>query len=205
MKKSLIIASAIASMVTIGSASSALAKTQGHYVGINVLRSSASNQYKSSSIIASNYSKFNDSSIGFGADYKYAFNFDKIFLSPGVFFDKLGLESQDQDGDSVSSDYRYGAKIDLGYDITDDFSLYITSGIAKTGYDVDWKSSGQKESGSKIGYLAGIGASYNISESIALNLEYNSQSIDFKTPDNGGINKVTSDIRAIKFGASYQF
>lgn len=205
MKKSIIIACAISSMATMSSASSALAKTQGHYAGVNVLRSSATNQYKSSEIIAGNYGEFSDSSVGFGADYKYAFNYGKTFLSPGLFFDNLGLESQDQDGDSVSSDYRYGASLDLGYDISDNFSLYLTTGVANIGYEVDWKSSGQKESGSKVGYIAGIGASYKVSESVALNLEYNAQSTDFKTPDNGGINTVTSDIKVLKFGASYNF
>jgi opacity protein-like surface antigen len=195
----------ITALVTTFAASSAFAKTEGNYLGVSALRVSADNKYKSNDTTASNYSNFKDSSMGYGVDYKYAFNFDKIFLAPGVFFDKLGVTAKDQDGDSVSANYRYGVKLDLGYDFNEKFSAYLSAGVANVNYKVDWKSISQKKSGSKTGFIGGIGLNYQALDNVVLNLEYNSQSLDFTTPDNGGINKVNSDIKALKFGVSYKF
>ena len=201
MKKFILITT-VASVI---SGSAAFAKTEGNIVGLNILRASASNQYQKSGSIAANYSKFDDSAIGFGASYKYAFNFNQIFVAPGVFFDKLGLKAKDQDGDTVSSSYRYGAKADLGYDVTEDFSAYLTAGVANTNYKVDWKTSEEKKSGTKLGYIAGVGVAYKVAKNLIVSLEYNMQSPTFKTPDHGGINEVKSKIKVAQIGVAYNF
>ena len=197
MKKIIFIAALTLTLAT----SSALAKTEGNYVGIDVLRTSAKHKYESNGLTGS---KFDDSSIGVGVNYKHALNFNQVFLAPGVFFDQLGTKSKDSDGGKVSASYRYGAKLDLGYDITDDFAVYFTNGLSNLLYSVDWNNTGDgKKSGSKLGYVYGGGLSYKIAKNLVMNLEYNTQSVDLKTPYNE--TKVASSIRVAKVGLSYNF
>lgn len=196
MKKIIAIAAIAATIAT----SSALAKTEGNYVGIDILKASSSHRYKSD---VGNSGKFDDSSIGIGANYKHAFNFNQVFLAPGVFFDQLGTKAKDSDGDPTSVKYRYGAKVDLGYDVTNDFAVYFTNGFSNVSYKVDWRSVSEKKSGSELGYFYGAGLSYKIAKDVTAGLEYNTQSVDLKTPHTG--TKVASDIRVAKIGVSYNF
>ena len=201
MKKTLITTSLIALLST----SSALAKTSGNYFGIDLNRSSSNHQYSRDNINSSNYKEFSDSSIGFGLNYKYAFNFDKIFIAPGIFFDQIKTKAQDRDSDSVSINNRYGAKLDIGYDITDEVAIYFTSGLSSTSYRVDWKSINQSKSSSNLSYFLGMGAAYNVTKNLTLNLEYNFQQLNLETPDIGGINNVKTNLGMAKIGIAYHF
>ncbi len=192
---------AIASLAAIFTTSSASAKTEGNYVGVDVLKASVKNNYKGDE---GYYGKIKDDSIGLGLSYKHAFNYNQIFLAPSVFFDKLGLEAIDSDDGSISLDYRYGAKLDLGYDFTEEFSLYATSGISNVSYKINWPGVAKKND-SQSGYLYGVGASYKFSKDISLNLEYNRQSLDLNTPDNSSIGKAESKLKVMKVGVSYSF
>ena len=174
-------------------ASNAYAKTEGNYVGIDILRSSVQHKYQDTSI--------KDKSTGFGINYKYALNFDKIFLAPGVFAERLGAETTDDQNQTTSTNYRYGAKLDLGYDVTDNFAAYFTNGFANFNYKLD-DHAGYAESKSVIGYFYGAGLSYKILKNVTMNLEYNTQSPNF-TNANGV--KFKSDVRVAKVGVSYNF
>jgi opacity protein-like surface antigen len=196
MKKIIAIAAIAATLAT----SHALAKTEGNYVGVDILRTTAENQYKPDG----GYGKFKDSSVGVGVNYKYAFNFNQVFLAPGVFFDQLGTKAKDLDGDNVSANYRYGAKLDLGYDITDEFAVYFTNGLSALNYEVNWKSVDEKKSATQLGYFYGAGLSYKVIKDVVLSFEYNNQSLNnLKTPD--ASTKVKADIRVAKIGISYNF
>ena len=179
--------------------------TQGNYVGIDVSRVSMSNKYQISGENISNYSSFRDSGTGFGISYKHAFNRDKVFIAPGIFFDKLDLEARDHDNDIVSSDYRYGIKLEIGYDVNDKFAAYMTNGFSNVDYKVDWQSIGKVKSGSKLSHFIGLGSIYKISNDVSLNIEYNLQSIVLDTPDESSINQVKLNLSALKFGVSYHF
>ena len=143
--------------------------------------------------------------MGVGASYKYAVSFGQFYAAPGVFFDQLGLKASDRDSDTVSANRRYGAKVDVGYDITDNFSAYVTGGLANVSYKVDWKSLEQKKSGSSTSMIAGIGVAYKLSKDLLVGFEYNSHTPTFKTPDSGGINEVASKIRVAQVGVAYNF
>ncbi|MES2677839.1 MAG: outer membrane beta-barrel protein [Pseudomonadota bacterium] len=192
---------AVATIALVISTTSAFAKTEGNYAGVNAIRSDSSNQYKVVGFDVGN--DFDDKAIGFGADYRHAFNLNNFFIAPGVFAEKNGTESKDLDGDTVSIDYRYGLKADIGYDINDDFSVYFTNGFSRTKYTVDWKSVDSKKSDTASGYFYGAGVSYAINKDVAINLEYNTQMIELDTPAN--TIKVDSQLSVIKLGASYHF
>jgi opacity protein-like surface antigen len=217
MKKFIALAALLATLAT----SSALAKTEGNYVGIDVLRTSDKHKFKydenNNGIL--NTAKFNGTaSSGIGINYKHAFNFNQIFLAPGVFFDKLGTNSQFYDA-KLKSNYRYGAKLDLGYDITDNFAVYFTNGLSNLNYSVsgntyefnektyqDDVSGSFKKSRSKLGYVYGAGLSYKIAQNLAVNFEYNAQSLTLKPKVGEGFDvKVASTIRVAKVGLLYNF
>lgn len=71
---------------------------------------------------------------------------------------------------------------------------------------VDYLTLGQglgKKSGNETGYFYGLGLGYSINEKIAVNLEYNTQSLDLNTPVAGL--DLENDLSIIKFGVSYNF
>lgn len=201
MKKLILITTLVSSLLS----APALAKTEGNQVGIDIIRTSAQHRYANNSTVAANYRKFDDSSYGFGANYKYAVNFHDFFIAPGAFYESLGTKAKDQDNDTVSVNNRYGAKLDVGYDITDNFAAYVTGGYGSVGYKVDWKSANSKKSGREAGIFYGAGLAYNATKNVVLNLEYNIQSVDLKTPNLGGINKAKTDLGILKLGAAYRF
>ncbi len=109
MKKLIVIGAVLTAL-----SAPAFAKTEGAYVGADILYSKSSHKYKNSqNQVSSYYGTFDDSEIGYGANLKYAFNFNKIFIAPAIFADKIGTEAKDRDGDNVSINHRYGAKLDF--------------------------------------------------------------------------------------------
>ena len=106
---------AVASIATVLSASSAFAKTEGSYFGINANRSSTefSNVETSDltgvgAVVAAgvstmpaagtytnSYNKLKaDSNFGAGASYKYAINFGGFYVAPGLFAESINAKEQ---------------------------------------------------------------------------------------------------------------
>ncbi len=194
----------LASALAFASAS-VMAKTQGNNVNVNLTYNKSSHRYSSGNTISRNYPEFDNSKIGFGAAYKYSFNFNDIFISPGAFFDQIDTKAKDKDGDTVKINNRYGLRLDVGYDISDDLALYGFGGLANVKYKVDWASVGSKKSDRETSPLFGAGLIFYPSKDIALNIEYSHQSVDLNTPDNVGLNKTKTDISSIKIGFGYNF
>ena len=201
INKKLLTAASIAAVI---SASSAFAKTEGNYVGLDLLRSHVKHKYVVSD--GSQYKDFNDSAAGFGLNYKYAFNKDNFFVAPGVFAEKIGTKATKmKDIDKTRLNYRYGVKADIGYDVTDGLAVYFTNGLSSTNYSVAFSDDGKK-SGNKLGYFYGFGLSYNVSKEATINLEYNAQSMDLNAPNiQEGSVKAETDLSVMKIGVSYHF
>lgn len=196
----------VAAILAVFSTTSAFAKTEGSYLELDLLRSAAKNNYKFSNGTKSD--KFKDNSTNFGVSYKYAFNFNNLFVAPGVFFDNLSNSAKDSDGDKVNLNHRYGVKFDIGYDVTDKAAVYFTNGFASTAYKVDWGNSdlGVK-SGSKVGYFFGGGVLYHVASNVTVNFEYNVQSLNkLHTPyDNITGAKAETKVSVAKVGVAYHF
>lgn len=129
------------------------AKTQGHYFGPSI-------NYISANFINASYIndesridyKNNKSSkrrngTNLGINYGYAFNYNKFFIKPRLFYDKININNKIRKvdiviniatGDALTStdDYTlnnnlessYGFAIDLGYDLNEIFSIYSIIG-----------------------------------------------------------------------------
>jgi opacity protein-like surface antigen len=224
MKKLLLVTTLVTSIAS----APALAKTEGNYVGIDVLR--ASSQVKShSNRIGEEDSPYyshkdKDSSVGFGLNYKYAFNMNNFFVAPGAFYEKIGTEVKsgystsafDPYTQSVKFNDRIGAKLDLGYDITDYFAAYVPVGVSSVGYemktrDVDGSDFvNTKKTGRKFGYFYGVGFSFYPVKNFAINLEYNRMSKMKLSSANSatlgeGTIKADANLDVVKLGFSYNF
>lgn len=189
MKK--IIKNAILTTVAIATfaINSAQAKTEGAYIGANISRNEA---------------KFNgkeDNYGGYGASFKYAFNSHNAFIAPGVFADKL-QNKVTQGGNQLRAEYRYGAKLDIGYDITRDLSAYVTGGVARVRYKTTNAVNG-RDTDDKYAAIYGIGAKYALTNNLAFTFEYNRQSRG-KFKDSAGL-KTPSEINAMQFGLALNF
>lgn len=181
---------------TITTSSAALAKTAGNYVGVNVVNSDVDHQYNNGA------AQFNEKKVGYGADYKYAINFnDNFFIAPGVFAEANNLRALNTSGDIIENDYRYGAKVDLGHDVTDNLAIYFTNGLSANHYKSTRVSVGNK-SGTELGYFYGAGFMLNVAKDVALNLEYNTQKVRFDTANSVDLD---SDLSVFKVGATYRF
>ncbi len=220
----------ITTLASVLSTSAAFAKTEGDYFGIDILRTSASTKSNSNAAADSALSQYyshssKDSAVGFGINYKHAFNFDKFFVAPGIFLERLGTkssagfatDSSDGYNQSVSLNNRYGVKADFGYDITDKFSAYVPVGFNAVSYEMrtfDQNYSEyvvSKKTGNKTGYFYGLGFSYALTDNFGINFEYNKlsklklTSAADVTVINSGTIVANTKVQIFKIGASYKF
>jgi len=194
----------IASILTVCASSAAMAKTEGNYFGIDLLRSSATHKYKTAGVPTSGYGRFEDEHTGYGLNYKYAINQDNIFYAPGVFYDKIGTMAHDKLGDTAVIKNRYGVKFDVGYDVTDKVAVYFTNGLANVSYASDWSNTNLNgKVKSTMRYFYGAGASLAVSQNVSINAEYNTQNLALATPQDN-LNTRTS-LKVAKIGVSYHF
>lgn len=222
MKKLLIISSLITSLAI----SSANAKTEGSYLGVDLLRTKTHvKSYPADSDYDYLNSKTTDSQIGFGLNYKYAINMNNFFIAPGAFYESINTENKVNDVYSGVNNYyrqtvkiknRYGIKLDLGYDIMDKFAIYAPIGFSSSNYDLSTDDSvgsnylRTKTTGRDTSIFYGIGFAFYPIEKLAINLEYNRTELDLKSGVDVALygntslkNKVNLDI--IKLGVSYKF
>ena len=226
MKKTLSIIAIAGSLL----ATSAYAKTEGNYFGIDVLRSTA--QVKSTSTLASdnvgsaapyyNHNK-KDSAYGFGLNYKYAFNFNNFFVAPGISYDFLNNDVKSNHITASNNYFSQNVKLksavslraNLGYDINDQFAVYVPVGISQFQYDINTtdvsagSSVSQKKSSNKSAAFIGFGFSYEPVKNWVMNLEYNKyQNLKLTsgtaTVDGGQISAKTN-VSMVKLGLAYRF
>jgi opacity protein-like surface antigen len=209
INKKLLIATSLSAIIL---ASPAFAKTEGNYLGLDLVFTDADGiNYEGSQSSRIQANDENSAGLSIGANYKYAFNINNFFIAPGVFFENSGTDNKTLFGDLfvpediISINHRYGAKVDVGYDLTDNFAVYLTNGIAVINYTVDWNDDGST-SDNNTRYFYGAGIAYNLGKSFTINLEYNTtpQELTLKTPDtNTTINAKLSSVA--KLGISYRF
>ena len=189
-------------------------QTAGNYIGIDFINTylryreygyyapKEDNKTNYSSISDPTYPKYKNS---FGLKYSYAINYRGIFLAPELFFEHNNIKKY-FDGDNsatldrnqrLPSNYGYkfmkihriyGAKINLGYDVTTNFAPYLFAGISKiyysnlsSVYEANQRESIINKTGedpfkivhkSKSVPFFGFGGKIKLSERLALNTEY---------------------------------
>ena len=194
---------------TVSAGSQALAKTEGSYLEANVLQARTQNQW----IDFDQSAKKNSSATGYGLAYKYAFNYNDFFLAPGVFYDHIGSDTKlvqaDTSSGTLSVKDRYGAKLDLGYDITDQFAIYGTVGVASVSYDIKFDNLLvlAHQTGNKTAAIGGVGFAYHVHKNVTLSLEYNRQKALNIAINNSALlqENFKATVDTMKFGVAYHF
>jgi opacity protein-like surface antigen len=222
------------SLLTIASSlllpSQANAKTEGSYLGLDLIRNSA--QVKSNSnaardqLLFSEYydNKKSDTAYGVGISYKYAFNFNNFFVAPGVSYNLLTNDVKSSFASSLNDPYSQSMKLksqltfqtNFGYDINNQFSAYIPAGVSLFRYELNTSDDGgsgtvitTKKTGVKPAIFFGLGFAYAPVKNWVVNLEYNKfQNFKVNSPQatfsDGRIVAKTS-VDALKLGISYKF
>jgi opacity protein-like surface antigen len=192
-KKLLAVASVIATIFS----SSALAKTEGYYAGIHLVNTDTKFTHQDGFVDNDN------SNNGVGASFKHAFNFDGVFVAPGLFFDKTNGKVRNGTSNAVI-DARYGIKADIGYDIAEKLAVYVTGGLSFVDYKIQSTGLAEDKERSKSSWFGGAGIAYDYSDRVVFNLEYNTQSVDANTPQTG-LSDAKLDLNTILAGISYRF
>ena len=119
------------------------AKTEGNYFGINLVNYEAG-ENRAESTFSYSGQHVRDLSI----NYKYAFNFNNLILAPELEY-TVGLSKDAQEA--------YTARINLGYDLTDNFAFLV---------NVGFNSNNSLEEREAVTY--GIAAMYRLDENFTL-------------------------------------
>jgi opacity protein-like surface antigen len=127
------------------------ARTVGNYIGVDLIKTNLSfsteefmhPDIKNVRPIEKSIQTNSDSSYSFGLKYGYALNYRGFFIAPGLIYEKNNVKNYlNRSSESARSHYdffgksyskinkRYGAKIDVGVDINESFSIYGTIGRA---------------------------------------------------------------------------
>ena len=184
----------------------------GVYAGADVLWSNAKHKYLNR--IAADTrdgQSVDDSSIGGSVDLGYKMSFGEAFLAPEIFYDYLNSSSKGfhyVDGannrqDSLELKDRYGAKLNVGYNIFSKLSGFVSVGVANTDYNNRRPSIGSSYGSSKLAPIYGVGFSYGLTENIALRTSYDYQQFNVGYVSEGVRDRVTLGV--LRLGAVYTF
>ncbi|MES2962005.1 MAG: hypothetical protein V4694_06435 [Pseudomonadota bacterium] len=174
-------------------------RTEGSYAGIDVFGTrttlNVTNGYvpgvcAGQDCVYAEKPALSNNSYGVGLTYKYAFNFDKFFIAPGIFLEQnnhQAVSGTDGDLKRLHIKNRYGIRSDFGYDIGR-FAPYLTIGYAEVayksrsgGYDIDDNRVSVIKNGVNGNVFYGAGLKVNLTSSLSLNTEYNFQRFAPKT------------------------
>ncbi len=211
MKKLLVLTSVVASL----SAAPAFAKTEGNYVGVDLLSGNAnySERYSDSTqrSAAEGSAVHGSSDVGFGLNFKHAHNFDGLFVAGGVFVEQNGVKTETV-GERLEVKNRFGLKADVGYDVTDNFAPYVTFGYADVAYRTKNYSNSTAATSIKNGVTGGVfygvGLKFDINKDWSFNTEYQTQNFRAKTRTDGTANYsgvFKSNFSEVKFGLAHRF
>jgi opacity protein-like surface antigen len=207
-------------------------KTQGHYIGFDVIGMQGKFSEDSSKIrkgIQTDTSKPASTSTGGGVgfNYKYALNFNDFFIAPGIFVEGLGMQingsesAHDTDAqyNAVTIRSRRGVFVDVGYDVNSYLSPYLMAGYSWVNYRTKnfYGNSSETQTAvekSVVGSgIYGAGLKLNYDKSISFNIEFNTQKFNTKTNTDVPLNTSAKQyiavfptrLNTLKLGVSYNF
>lgn len=166
---------------------------------------------------ASVSSSVSDTNVGLrlGAGYKTHLS-DKVFVAVEGFYAFENAETESLNGMLVSRlelDASYGADLRLGYDITEEFSLYALAGVTALDFDNNtaytFAPPMQELSATETGFTYGIGGELQMTDRMSIIAEYRlTKDVDFTpNPDRVGelVNENLIDHGALRVGVNFSF
>ena len=135
-----------------------------------------------------------DSEMGVGVSLGYKMNSGLVYVAPEVFYDYA---------DNIVV-HRYGARVNVGYDFTPRFSLFVNAGVANAAYDdrTPAAQSSYSASDNDVSPIFGLGVIYNLNNEWALKAAYDRQEVD-ASYDTGGSDEI--DLDTVRVGLLFNF
>ncbi len=213
----------------------AFAKTEGSYFGVDYINSELEfyeRYVKSTKPGGAIGPKYNHEHGGWGLNYKYAFNvgdsldclcvenvpsiLEQVFIAPGLIFEVNNVKARSSNKVNSNTELtvknRYGAKLDIGYDVHDLFAPYFTLGYVgiyyKTINSARITDNGETKIANLYDWYYGMGFKANYNKNISLNFEYNRERFKAKTTTDGYKNYSAlfiSTLEEVKMGVAYRF
>ena len=143
-----------------------------------------------------------DSNIDIGFFYKYNWNIHGVIIGIEFFYDYLNLKTF-FNNNSTEFRYRYGTNFNIGYDITDNFSIYGIFGYGLIKYRTHSYELGYKVDETRSRPIYGVGTGYSISDTWKIGLEYTIQTMDRRIY--GGYYNFKNRIETIDISVIYKF
>ncbi len=190
---------------------------KGFYVGLDATYIDARHSYSNNTIDDDTAppSRLNTSSEDFGYAFSggYRYNMGKFFVAPEAFYDFLNSRAKDfyvhdgsePAGSSIRINYRYGGKMNFGYQLTERFSTFLNVGVAKTRYHQNWDSDTYKKKydNAKRGVVWGVGVIYSLSDHWATRVSYDYERLKTRYVDQGFQDLIK--LHVVKAGLVYSF
>ncbi|MCE3254981.1 MAG: hypothetical protein K0R25_475 [Rickettsiaceae bacterium] len=184
---------AVASLVAVIFSSSAFAYTRNHYVGIDMLTTNHRDY-------AGDVARHDNLGYGVGFNYKYAFNFNGLFIAPGTFYN-LNHASVERQNVKATLRNSYGFKVDVGYDTTSRFAPFVSFGYLETRNEYkNYNNPSRNEHYTSEEFLYGIGMKYSVLKGIDTVLAYEYYDANEKSK---GSNALNSEV--LRLGVAYRF
>ncbi len=216
MKKILIALITLFSIIS----SAANAKTQGNYIGLNLINTevelfSITTEHNERPKEFDSYSK--TTSFSGGLNYKYAFNFNKFFVAPEIFFDFNKAKGRAKYSDQDNVTYynteiknSVGAKLNLGYDITDKFALsgFFGHSINRVRYNYTYLNDifeNNLNYKTREAFIYGLGLKYDLTKRFSLNASYEIVQFGLSNDVFNTTDKINPDFSVAKLGLAYNF
>jgi len=197
----------ITTLISFLTSSLAVAKNNNQ-ISFFVISSKVRNEYKDATGTRAPSLNSKSDSTSFALSYGYKLELpNKFFVTPSVFYDYINNQALERFGSNADFreevNYRYGLKADLGYNLLEKLSAYGSIGVASTDYTIKWNNvPSLRKNDNDISLVYGGGLSYNVKDDLALNVEYNIQSLEMEAILGEGYD---TDINMLKIGVSHKF
>ena len=143
---------------------------------------------------------------------------DKIFLGVEGFYQSHNVDSRNVNGvlaTEIELDASYGARILVGVNVSDDFSLYAHGGFTELDYDIrnsyTFAPPERERSDTESGFSFGVGADYKLTDHFAAYIQHSfTADVDFNgIPEvagmTGRVNPNELDLNETTVGLRYSF
>lgn len=153
---------------------------------------------------------------GIGFSLGYRAYLKQLFVAPEFFFDYINSSTADFyaseagfDQDELAINYRYGLKINVGYNLWRTMNVFVNAGISRVDFDIRWKNEGANQAGnrsygsSKIVPIYGAGISYDITPYLTLRLGWDMQNFNLRYVEQGLVDRVTLNVYKAGFTVNF--
>jgi len=185
----------------------------GPYIGIDVSRSQTNHLYKviyKDQLVRDDYGgqsrikrtqgqKSSAQDVGFGANAGFKIGIDEAFIAPEIFYDQINNAAKDffpvkNPATRLEVTNRFGAKMNMGYNIYDRLDFFAIIGVANVKYAIKFRTDQSSHGVYKLSPIYGLGFSYDISDNFALKFTYDRQVFNAQYVYEGVRDKITLDV-----------